>query len=921
MITKDYVEEIFKKIKSPPAYEFFFDNLNSAEWIEPLMDYRTDIFKKPVPAVKTDNGWMFPWWPESRYLARVANQDPERIVGIIKSLEETDNCRVHEDFADAILKMPIRFSKQVLAKVLTWMDDRFLFLLPEKLAQYSINLAQSGDTANAIKVLDRVLKLNTINVDDSDDILFRKNRIVVAYDDYVFFEILKDKVPELVKLCGDRAVEVIYNKFKLILVTEKYEGESDHSIIWRREIEHAASYSSDSLISKLFDCLRDSYEVLLKESSPEDGEAQIRKLIDSKQGILMRLGLYFLIRDKWINSNLALEIIQDQKYFENSVFWHEFSTFLERKFPLLDMGMKKNIENIIASYQFVSGDGGFNEDITAREKIRFYMQLGEHISDDASKDFENLKSKYGLLEDSKFHTSEPEIFYGPTSPVEKEKLMMMTSNEIVEYLKGWQPKGEWMEASPEGLGRVLQELVIEDPNKGLEIVKSFAEIPLTYIRHIVTGLSNSKKEFNRNELIIIFQSLLKHDYPVKHKGLDEDLGLSWTKKEIARFIHSNLDASKFLIQFREEIWWIIDLVSEDQNPDLDDEEKNLDLDDCYGYAINTTRGEGLECVISYGLWIKRELKIPDSQALKDFAPEVQMKLAAHLDLADDPNLSIRSVYGRWLPWIILLDKGWVKSNLAKIFPETEATYEYRKAAWQTYILYCGVFDPVFDLLKDEYAFQIEELKKDFDSQISKRRDPRLRLSEHLIVLYGRGKIDFDEGSLLELFFKNAGVSEREHAISFIGKSMKNDKANIPAHVIERFQRLWDWRKQQPIDIVRNELTEFGWWVASGKFEDSWILEELKFVLGKTGWLEGGYTLLNFLKKNIQKYPELTLDVLTLYLEGPIKIGKVYLSKDKILPLLLEMKKHLPKGKEKDFTNIIDILFSCGFKEFRELAKP
>jgi hypothetical protein len=43
-------------------------------------------------------------------------------------------------------------------------------------------------------------------------------------------------------------------------------------------------------------------------------------------------------------------------------------------------------------------------------------------------------------------------------------------------------------------------------------------------------------------------------------------------------------------------------------------------------------------------------------------PEVKEVLDKHLDKDHEPSLAIRSVYGRWLPWLVLLDSSWVKET-------------------------------------------------------------------------------------------------------------------------------------------------------------------------------------------------------------------------------------------------------------------
>ena len=53
---------------------------------------------------------------------------------------------------------------------------------------------------------------------------------------------------------------------------------------------------------------------------------------------------------------------------------------------------------------------------------------------------------------------------GPTSPITSPRLEAMTVPEIVEFLRTWEPSGEWRSASPAGLGRDLAAAVEADPS-------------------------------------------------------------------------------------------------------------------------------------------------------------------------------------------------------------------------------------------------------------------------------------------------------------------------------------------------------------------------------------------------------------------------------------------------------------------------
>ena len=89
--------------RSPENYRYFFERLNSPEWIEPLE--ARGLFSDPEPAVVEGGYVTAPQWPPSAFLARVASDAPEAVLRIALNIQ-TDNERIHEDLTDAALTMP-----------------------------------------------------------------------------------------------------------------------------------------------------------------------------------------------------------------------------------------------------------------------------------------------------------------------------------------------------------------------------------------------------------------------------------------------------------------------------------------------------------------------------------------------------------------------------------------------------------------------------------------------------------------------------------------------------------------------------------------------------------------------------------------------------------------------------------------------
>ncbi len=115
--TPEQVDAVIRRLIHVGQIKYFFDRLENPNWVEPL--WERGFFKNPPPSIsgERENTIAFPIWPESQYLARMAEHVPELVCEIIKKIPTTENARVLEDFLDATLAMPVPISMQLLQKI------------------------------------------------------------------------------------------------------------------------------------------------------------------------------------------------------------------------------------------------------------------------------------------------------------------------------------------------------------------------------------------------------------------------------------------------------------------------------------------------------------------------------------------------------------------------------------------------------------------------------------------------------------------------------------------------------------------------------------------------------------------------------------------------------------------------------------
>src|SRR4051794_14064220 len=107
--TNELLEKALSLGTKPEYARDFFERLENPEWIAPLL--ARGYFKNPPSRLLEDEGRTIalPRWPLSRYLVRVASNEPayaKQVQRALLAIPETDNDAVHEDIVAAASRLP-----------------------------------------------------------------------------------------------------------------------------------------------------------------------------------------------------------------------------------------------------------------------------------------------------------------------------------------------------------------------------------------------------------------------------------------------------------------------------------------------------------------------------------------------------------------------------------------------------------------------------------------------------------------------------------------------------------------------------------------------------------------------------------------------------------------------------------------------
>jgi hypothetical protein len=227
-------------------------------------------------------------------------------------------------------------------------------------------------------------------------------------------------------------------------------------------------------------------------------------------------------------------------------------------------------------------------------------------------------------------------------------------------------------------------------------------------------------------------------------------------------------------------------------------------------ALNSVQGIALSTIVEYAVWVARASGLlPDpveNRAFEAF-PNVRSVLDRHLDLAVDPSLAIRSVYGKWFPWLMLLDGAWTRERVGIVFPADPEHKPYRDAAWESYISFNRAYPGVFDALRRQYERAIQQLRSRDGQDVPV---PEANLADHLLSMYVYGSLELND-RLFETFMRRAPVSLRKHLLQSAGHALGSLVGDAREGSIERSMRLWESRREavESRSSVPQELEPFG----------------------------------------------------------------------------------------------------------------
>ena len=810
-----------------------------------------------------------------------------------------------------------------------------------------VRLARAGRIRQGLKAARELLRIErrsgASNGFSNGETLGFSPEPVGRLSDWEYKQATEKMLPDLVDSAGLKGLRLFAGLLNAAVEFSRHKddpSDSDgYSWIWRPAIEDHPQNADSGVRCALVTAVRDA-AVRLAGVSDEDLRAVLEVLEAGTAHLHHRIALHVLAVVPG-GADLVAERIVNRTIFEEPRLKHEYAellrhrlgeassevrrTFLDRVFegPDLDEYRRRH-----------SAAGPEDEVVYAENWKRDWLSIvADHLFSDDAEQYRELLAKHGEAHHPDF-VSWTESGWWSATPLTAEDMNEMSVEAVIEYLATWEPDEDASQVfspSMEGLGRTFEAAVPGRAGEFAAVANRIETLDPTYVRSFLSGLESAVKEGASvpwDQPIRLITSVLEH--PFEHEdaklGFERDPGWGWTRGQAASLIEEGVADRDNRIPFelRQEVWGVLEALARDPQPTPADENSaGSSSMNPLALSINMNRSKAMHAIVAYALWCRRELDVRGTGIAAGFElmPEVRTVLDERLDPSSEPSSAVRAVYGRWLPWLILLDKEWTAANITRILPSAPELAKLRNAAWNTYVGWCPPFNPVYEVLRHEYEAAVERVPSSGTVDVAGDERADAKLGEHLVTFHWRGCL---QPRLLERWFERADDECAASVMDPLGRSLNNTQQDINPAVLQRIRELWDSRLEVIAgapEAHQSEADAFAYTFVSAKLDDDWSLASLNITLrtGVPRWR--GQPILGRLAEIAAAKPVEATRYTLRMLEGAANDWDHFSWRDQVRDVLIATNRVADPDTVDNRKAIVDHYVKHGNHEFKSFIQP
>ena len=870
MPTPEQLANIKQLTTSPEELAYFFDQLTSPDWL-PLLRGGGLIGSPPEP-IKHGDGVMFPFWPVSRYMVRIAGDAPREVADALWAVRDSRNSRVWWDTVDALVKMPPDHATRFIPHIDRWVHHPWRLGLERSVAKLARNLIGAGARDQAL-----VLARSLARLAQPDG--WPEGEPWIVLDDYDYGE----EIPQIGRALaafGPGGPAAFVEELEAFLVVDRPPDENgrhaDLSMVWRPAIEdHEQNWDHDRE-AKLAVAIRDGFEEIL-DRSPGDFEAIVTSLLGSAWPVVQRVGLHLLAERGYLGTELVERTLTNRELLADQHCRHEFYRLLTARFALLSDGAKRRfVSNVslVANAALADAveDGRAAEGEVLRKVVirRWLGAVSDQLGEGEGAELE--AARVGTGEDPNPDFPVHHTFWtGSTSPLSSEELRRRDPGEIIAYLATWkEPPGYGPHDTAEGLAQQLTEAVAEEPGRFAPTAPRYLDLDPAYFDGLIKGFQEAiraEKPFEWDPVLAACEVAVEKADEAPAEGRDQ----TWEGARITviRLLELGLQRRAVEIPFaaRERVWSVIAGVVDDSNPTPAEEARygppNMEPET---YSLNTTRGAAFHALFLYLLWHHRQAGKPDDWSIAEKDRGASAVLDGHLDPGRDPSVGVRAAYGWWLPYLLDRDPGWVRDRAARLVGLVETDLE--RATWEAFLIRSNGSVTAHQVFARAYASYAEQLAaRETKPDVSGRAgDPVEFFIGHLVKPW-LWRPEMREALPLRTLLAAGNGWLPAQVVAEAGRLISRTEADDVSPVLAAAYRdLWTFilgaTSHLGADDVKRALAPFAWWFDS-ELSAEWTLPEIVRLLELGVMPNPDFAIFRRLPSYATNHPVETLRVLEL----------------------------------------------------------
>ena len=458
------------------------------------------------------------------------------------------------------------------------------------------------------------------------------------------------------------------------------------------------------------------------------------------------------------------------------------------------------------------------------------------------------------------------------SPLTSADFTNKPIEEVIAFLKSWQPSGQPARITINALGQAVRAAAMAQPETFSTAADQFSGLRPIYIRRLLEGLqqaAGSRKKINwQNVLALIAFTYTKASSITGGAPLAEgdDATFAWACKAAAELLMAGLrlGTSAIGVEHRAAIRSLVKGTLE-LVPATVEVENFADKFEEYPYftAQQTFCGVATELCVLLIRWeqLNAASVSGSTKAAIREDPEIRKALEALLADRSSDGCIPRAIIGRYLQLLHWSDQEWVRSHVPILFPKDNSAL--RQATWYSHLMNDG--GPISALMRELDTCYAEEIARLGTNRADATdRDFRQhRLAEYMMVLVLTGAASPD---LLTQFLEKAPDELRQRAMWFLGNQVSRPTEDISEEMRQRGLAYWEMRlavasaSSRPNDY-RLELGTIEHWCFHGMLDEFWLSNRLLGMLRTGLFPNNGYYTIEWLVKLAARDADRAVEIL------------------------------------------------------------